>query len=214
MDWSPVAGAFAELGFGLLTISAPNWNGSVGPAGLPAEWVVQHLVRTMRPPTSSPQRRKGRPGQEGFLGLDYSTPPGVTGIDLKSDFLRSGRPSNGGSPAMMSPTSSTVGTTGRPRAIATDIGRTCGCTPNGADLADLRQGDRYLIVNPFFHTFGYKAGCIASMIRSATVFADAGSRWTGWWTSSRPNASRCSPGPPTLYHSLLDVARRDLSGPG
>ena len=37
------------------------------------------------------------------------------------------------------------------------------------DLADLRRGDRYLIVNPFFHTFGYKAGCIASFIRGATM---------------------------------------------
>ncbi len=37
------------------------------------------------------------------------------------------------------------------------------------DLADLREGDRYLIVNPFFHTFGYKAGCIASFIRGATM---------------------------------------------
>ena len=30
------------------------------------------------------------------------------------------------------------------------------------DWAGLRAGDRYLIVNPFFHIFGYKAGCLAS----------------------------------------------------
>ena len=27
-----------------------------------------------------------------------------------------------------------------------------------ATLADLREGDRYLMVNPYFHTFGFKAG--------------------------------------------------------
>ena len=27
-----------------------------------------------------------------------------------------------------------------------------------ATLADLREGDRYLMINPYFHTFGLKAG--------------------------------------------------------
>ena len=30
-----------------------------------------------------------------------------------------------------------------------------------ATLADLREGDRYLMINPYFHTFGLKAGLIA-----------------------------------------------------
>ena len=38
------------------------------------------------------------------------------------------------------------------------------------DWADLRAGDRYLIVNPFFHIFGYKAGCLACLMRGATIF--------------------------------------------
>ena len=32
-----------------------------------------------------------------------------------------------------------------------------------------RAGDRYLVVNPFFHTFGYKAGIIACFIQGATI---------------------------------------------
>ena len=32
------------------------------------------------------------------------------------------------------------------------------------DMAGLPHGDRYLIVNPFFHMFGYKAGCLASLM--------------------------------------------------
>ena len=27
-----------------------------------------------------------------------------------------------------------------------------------------REGDRYLIVNPFFHAFGYKAGILAALM--------------------------------------------------
>jgi len=33
----------------------------------------------------------------------------------------------------------------------------------------LRHGDRYLIVNPFFHTFGYKAGWVACLLVGATM---------------------------------------------
>jgi acyl-CoA synthetase (AMP-forming)/AMP-acid ligase II len=77
------------------------------------------------------------------------------------------------------------------------------------NLADLREGDRYLIVNPFFHTFGYKAGCISSLIRGATILpvpvfdVDA--------VVDLVDAERVTmlPGPPTLYHSLLAV--RDKS---
>jgi acyl-CoA synthetase (AMP-forming)/AMP-acid ligase II len=73
------------------------------------------------------------------------------------------------------------------------------------DLADLRRGDRYLIVNPFFHTFGYKAGCLASFIRGATMLPvpvfDADH------VVDLIAAERITmlPGPPTLYHSLLAV---------
>ncbi len=36
------------------------------------------------------------------------------------------------------------------------------------ELADLREGDRYLIVNPFFHTSA-TGRCISSLIRGATI---------------------------------------------
>ena len=33
----------------------------------------------------------------------------------------------------------------------------------------LREGDRYLIVNPFFHCFGLKAGIVACLIKGVTI---------------------------------------------
>ena len=33
----------------------------------------------------------------------------------------------------------------------------------------LRAGDRYLIINPFFHSFGYKGGWLACLIHGATA---------------------------------------------
>ena len=81
------------------------------------------------------------------------------------------------------------------------------------DWADLRPGDRYLIANPFFHIFGYKAGCLACLMRGATIFPmavfDAGE------VLELVERERITvlPGPPTIYHSLLDHpdrARRDI----
>ena len=82
------------------------------------------------------------------------------------------------------------------------------------DWADLRPGDRYLIANPFFHIFGYKAGCLACLMRGATIFPlavfDAGV------VLEMVERERISvlPGPPTIYHSLLDHpdhTSRDIS---
>ncbi|EUA30278.1 AMP-binding enzyme family protein [Mycobacterium xenopi 4042] len=71
------------------------------------------------------------------------------------------------------------------------------------ELADLREGDRYLIVNPFFHTFGYKAGCIASLIRGATMIPVAVFEVDRVLELVERERVTMLPGPPTLYHSLL-----------
>ena len=52
----------------------------------------------------------------------------------------------------------TSGTTGSPKGVVMTHGQTLRAYLDWCDWADLRAGDRYLIVNPFFHIFGYKAG--------------------------------------------------------
>ncbi|MEZ0366857.1 FadD3 family acyl-CoA ligase [Mycobacterium sp. pUA109] len=151
--------------------------------------------------------------EKGFLGLDFTAPAGVPVIDLKSDFLSSGaplhRPVDGTDIADIIFTS---GTTGRPKGVMMNHRQNLRGYTDWCDLADLREGDRYLIVNPFFHTFGYKAGAIASCIRGATMLpvrvfdVDA--------VAELIEAERISmlPGPPTLYHSLLAArGHHDLS---
>ncbi len=71
----------------------------------------------------------------------------------------------------------------------------------------LRQGDRYLIVNPFFHCFGYKAGWMACLQQGATALPMAAldiDRLLTLVTTERVSAL---PGPPTLFSSLLDRVR-------
>ena len=151
--------------------------------------------------------------QQGFLGVQYEAPPGVPLIDLKSDFLASGSPFerkvDGGDIADIIFTS---GTTGRPKGVMMNHRQTLRLYAEWCDLADLRQGDKYLIVNPFFHTFGYKAGCIASMIRGATIIPLAVFDVERVLEIVEREKVAMLPGPPTLYQSLLEAPKtRDLS---
>ncbi|MEU5438537.1 FadD3 family acyl-CoA ligase [Streptomyces sp. NPDC020719] len=108
----------------------------------------------------------------------------------------------------------TSGTTGRPKGAVITHAQTLRCYDIWSELAGLREGDRYLIVNPFFHTFGYKAGIIACLTRGATMVPqpvfDVGA------VLANIAAERISvlPGPPTLHQQLLDHPARtahDLS---
>jgi acyl-CoA synthetase (AMP-forming)/AMP-acid ligase II len=95
------------------------------------------------------------------------------------------------------------GTTGLPKGVLSTHGQVIRLFVNWAAAVDLRPGDRYLIANPFFHTFGYKAGwacclCIGATMLPMPVF-DASS------TARLIEVERVSfiPGPPTLFQSLL-----------
>jgi acyl-CoA synthetase (AMP-forming)/AMP-acid ligase II len=108
----------------------------------------------------------------------------------------------------------TSGTTGKPKGVVMAHGQTLRAYLDWCDFADLRAGDRYLIANPFFHIFGYKAGCLASLMRGATIYPvpvfDAGA------VLELVERERITvlPGPPTIYHSLLehpDTRTRDIS---
>ncbi len=216
------AGAFASLGIGRgdrAAIWAPN----------SAEWIIAAFglltaggvlvpvnTRFKAEEASDIIRRSGARAvlvQKGFLGLDYTVPPGVPVIDLKSDFLSSGSPlvrdldSDDVSDVIF-----TSGTTGRAKGVMMTHAQNLRWTRTWCDTVGLRPGDRYLIVNPFFHMFGYKAGCITSLLRGATILPvpvfDSG-RVLDLVEREKVTVL---PGPPTLYHSLLSAkGQRDLS---
>jgi len=104
----------------------------------------------------------------------------------------------------------TSGTTGHPKGAATTHAQSLRTFGTWSSIVGLGASDRYLVVNPFFHTFGYKAGILACLMAGATVVPepvfDAGA------VMARIAAERISvlPGPPTLYQTLLaDPGRAD-----
>jgi HIP---CoA ligase len=108
----------------------------------------------------------------------------------------------------------TSGTTGRPKGAMATHGQTLRVFETWADIVGLEVGDRYLVVNPFFHTFGYKAGWVACLLKGATVIPQA--VFDVGQAMARIAEERVTvlPGPPTLFQSILDSPDRpahDLS---
>jgi HIP---CoA ligase len=108
----------------------------------------------------------------------------------------------------------TSGTTGAPKGVMATHAQSLRTFATWSQIVGLAEGDRYLVVNPFFHTFGYKAGILACLMRGATIVPvdvfDPG------LVLETIEAERITvlPGPPTLYRSLLDHpdrAQHDLS---
>jgi acyl-CoA synthetase (AMP-forming)/AMP-acid ligase II len=98
----------------------------------------------------------------------------------------------------------TSGTTGNPKGAMTTHGQTLRTFATWAEVVGLREGDRYLIVNPFFHTFGYKAGILACLMTGATMVPEP--VFDVHQVVARIEQERISvlPGPPTIFQSILD----------
>ncbi|CAM5410611.1 FadD3 family acyl-CoA ligase [Streptomyces griseorubiginosus] len=103
----------------------------------------------------------------------------------------------------------TSGTTGRSKGAVITHEQTLRAYDVWCELAGLRQGDRYLIVNPFFHTFGYKAGVIACLMRGATMIPQPVFDVDTVLANIAAERVSVLPGPPTLHQSLLDHPARD-----
>jgi acyl-CoA synthetase (AMP-forming)/AMP-acid ligase II len=98
----------------------------------------------------------------------------------------------------------TSGTTGAPKGVMATHGQTLRAFTDWADLVGLDHGDRYLVVNPFFHSFGYKAGIVASLVAGATVVPQAVFDVAETVRLVGEHKISCIPGPPTIYQSLLN----------
>jgi acyl-CoA synthetase (AMP-forming)/AMP-acid ligase II len=108
----------------------------------------------------------------------------------------------------------TSGTTGSPKGAMSLHSQNLRSFDAWSDAVGLVEGDRYLIVNPFFHSFGYKAGWLACLLRGATALPVAS--FDAATVLAKIEAERITvlPGPPTIFQSLLDAPGRsthDLS---
>ncbi|MFI7671313.1 FadD3 family acyl-CoA ligase [Nocardia sp. NPDC049526] len=103
----------------------------------------------------------------------------------------------------------TSGTTGRSKGTLVAHRQALSVVRAWAECTTLDSSDRYLVVSPFFHNFGYKAGILACLVTGATIIPQA--------TFDVPVTMRLVgeekvtvlPGPPTIYQTILDFPDRD-----
>ena len=104
----------------------------------------------------------------------------------------------------------TSGTTGRSKGAVSAHRQTLAAARSWAGLTAVTADDRYLVVSPFFHSFGSKAGYLVCLLTGATAFPVAVFDTATVLDTLERERITIMPGAPTLYQSLLD----DPSLPG
>ena len=108
----------------------------------------------------------------------------------------------------------TSGTTGRPKGAMSAHRQTIGVADAWGSLGGVTSDDRYLVVNPFFHSFGYKIGIVVGLLTGATLYPVAAFDVDETMQLIQDARITVFPGAPTLYQSLLAAPNRgdyDLS---
>jgi acyl-CoA synthetase (AMP-forming)/AMP-acid ligase II len=107
----------------------------------------------------------------------------------------------------------TSGTTGVPKGVVMTHGRTLGVATDWVAMTGLTADDRYLMVNPYFHMFGLKAGILACVAAGATMFPEPVFDPERALARAAAEEITVLPGAPTLYQSILDNPARDSHDP-
>lgn len=108
----------------------------------------------------------------------------------------------------------TSGTTGHPKGVILTHGQSLRAYGWMAEKYTFRRGDSFLVIPPFFHCFGYKAGWLASFMHGVTVVPMAVFHpGQALEIIGRERVSILL-GPPTIFHDLINHPARsghDLS---
>jgi len=97
----------------------------------------------------------------------------------------------------------TSGTTGRPKGVMAAHGQNLTAIASWGAAVGLQPGERYLIVSPFFHAFGYKAGWLAALMHGCTIAPHQVFDAQAILERIARERIHVLPGPPTLYLSML-----------
>ena len=103
----------------------------------------------------------------------------------------------------------TSGTTGAAKGVVQTHGRTLVVATDWSAMTGLRAGDKYLMVNPYSHMFGLKAGILASISVGATMLPEPVLEIDRALRRVADEKVTCFPSTPTLFQSLLDHPERE-----
>ncbi|MFD3507238.1 AMP-binding protein [Nocardia sp. NPDC058666] len=102
----------------------------------------------------------------------------------------------------------TSGTTGRSKGTLVAHRQALDVVRGWVDCSTLRADDRYLVIPPFFHNFGYKAGILACLVTGATIVPQATFDVPAALALIESEQITVLTGPPTIYQTILAHPRR------
>ena len=108
----------------------------------------------------------------------------------------------------------TSGTTGNPKGVLVRGGAIIRAFHAYGRALTVRPGDPYLLVNPYFHAFGYNSGIIVCLLFGAVNVPVAVFDPRSVMATIEAQRIAVFPGPPALFQGLLnhpDLERYDLS---
>ncbi|NNH73513.1 AMP-binding protein [Nocardia uniformis] len=102
----------------------------------------------------------------------------------------------------------TSGTTGRSKGTLIAHRQALAGARAWSECATLNSEDRYLVVPPFFHNFGYKAGILACLVTGATIVPQATFDVPEMMRLVQEHRITVLTGPPTIYQTILEHPAR------
>jgi acyl-CoA synthetase (AMP-forming)/AMP-acid ligase II len=103
----------------------------------------------------------------------------------------------------------TSGTTGMPKGAMSTHRQTVAVAEAWAERAQVTERDVYMIIAPFFHTFGYKAGWVVALLCGATILPQLTFDIDHVVDQIERERVTILPGPPTVFQELLANPQRD-----
>ncbi|MGC7095301.1 FadD3 family acyl-CoA ligase [Amycolatopsis lurida] len=162
------------------------------------------LETVVRVPLAEPHRPvPGTLGWDEFLELAERVP--VSEVEKRADAV---------APDDVSDILFTSGTSGRSKGVLSAHRQVVAVAAAWADCGAVTADDRYLVINPFFHSFGYKAGIVVCLLTGATIVPQAVFNASSALEVIERERISILPGAPTVFQSLMHEptrADRDLS---
>ncbi|CAM3212908.1 FadD3 family acyl-CoA ligase [Nocardioides dubius] len=98
----------------------------------------------------------------------------------------------------------TSGTTGRSKGVLTAHSQTIAAADVWGTTGEVTVDDRYLVVSPFFHSYGYKVGLVTAVLKGCALYPVAAFNADEVLDLIAAERISVVPGAPTIFHSLLE----------